>query len=77
MTKPLNKKPYFVNLKKTQKTNKPQFRHSEMLIAAFASSFGMLNLKHNKALSNYKHYCSDGNYVKPKNWFKIHFSPYS
>lgn len=45
MTKTLNKKPYFVNKKKKA----PQFRHFQMSIAAFASSFGMLNLKHNKA----------------------------
>lgn len=76
LTKTLNKKLYFVNIKNTPQ-KKPQFRHFEMLIAAFASSFGMLNLKHNKTLSNYKHYCPDGKYSKPQSRFKIHLLPYS
>lgn len=36
MTKTLNKKPYFVNLKKNKQKPPPQFKHFEMLIAAFA-----------------------------------------
>lgn len=35
----------------------------------------MLNLKHNKALSNYKHYRSDGKYSSLKAGSKYTFSP--